>query len=399
MGRGVDFPQAAAEALLRLEEAGYEAYFVGGCVRDMLLGKRPADFDLASSAEPEEVAALFADKKLLFTGAKHGTVAVQNGGLWLEITTFRKDGAYNDRRHPSSVAFSHSAREDAARRDFTVNAMFYSPYRGLLDFYSGQSDLRAGVIRCVGDAEKRFREDALRILRALRFAAKLGFVIEENTSAAMLKTAEGLRDISAERIAAELRMFLALPGCAGLCAEYLPVFSPRFGRPASQPSDFHALEAVSEAFRLPLFAALYGRTEAESLLKGLKVDRQSLRLGIAAKEALYCGALEDAGSAAEAVLKYGAAAFADMLAAAEALKLRVWSGAHKALSGLQSGEIPCTLSDLAVSGNDLNAAGICGAETGRVQRRLFLLTFSGFPNEKEALLKEAQKLKKNGEQI
>ncbi len=396
MGRGIDFPQAATEVLCRLEEAGYEAYFVGGCVRDMLLGKVPTDFDLASSAEPEEVSALFADKKLLFTGAKHGTVAVQNGGLWLEITTFRKDGAYDDRRRPSSVAFSRSAREDAARRDFTVNAMFYSPSRGLLDFYGGQSDLKAGVIRCVGDAERRFREDALRILRALRFAAKLGFVIEEKTSAAMLDTAEGLRDISAERIATELRALFALPGSAGLCAEYLPVFAPRFGRPASPSGDFRALEAVSETFRLPLFAALYGGTEAESLLKGLKADRHSLRLGIAAKEALYCGALEDAGSAAQAALKYGAAAFADMLAAAEALKRPVWSGAHKALCGLQSGGIPCSLPQLAVSGNDLKAAGICGEETGRVQRHLFLLTFEGFPNEKEALLREAQKLK-NGE--
>lgn len=203
-----EIPTAALQALAQLQAAGFEACLVGGCVRDFLLGSAPKDFDMTTSATPEEIKSVFAGDRLIETGLQHGTVTVLLAGEPLEITTYRQDGIYSDNRHPDCVAFTRSLREDLARRDFTINAMAYSPETGLSDFYGGQADLAARTVRCVGDADRRFGEDALRMLRALRFAAVLDFRIAPETAAAMGRNRALLRNVSAERVREELTKLL-----------------------------------------------------------------------------------------------------------------------------------------------------------------------------------------------
>lgn len=200
----VSIPKRVQKLLDMLENAGFEAYIVGGCVRDSLMGFQPHDFDVTTSAFPEETKRVFARMKVIETGIKHGTVTVLSEGCPVEITTYRVDGEYLDSRRPESVSFTRSLKEDIARRDFTMNGIAYSPKRGFFDNYGGAEDISRGLIRCIGDPEKRFREDALRILRGLRFAASLGFEIEENTAQAMLDCRDLLKNISAERIFTEL---------------------------------------------------------------------------------------------------------------------------------------------------------------------------------------------------
>ncbi len=204
----MSLPPQAERVLSRLRAAGFEAWLVGGCVRDMLLGRTPGDYDVTTSALPEETAAVFAGDRLIETGMKHGTVTVLSDGMPVEVTTFRLDGTYSDARHPDGVSFTRSLREDLARRDFTMNAVAWDPEAGLADPFGGEADIRAGLIRCVGDPGARFREDALRILRCLRFSSVLGFSVEPATAAAATENRELLSRVSAERVAEELKKLL-----------------------------------------------------------------------------------------------------------------------------------------------------------------------------------------------
>ena len=213
-------PESAAYVLERLENAGFEAYVVGGCVRDSLLGRTPGDWDICTSARPEEMRRLFADHQLILTGEKHGTVAVVLHGKPYEMTTYRLDGNYHDHRHPDAVQFVDDLPRDLARRDFTINAMAYAPGRGIIDLYGGRDDLAAGMIRCVGDPAQRFAEDALRILRALRFSARLGFALDEATAAAALQARDTLQSVSAERIYTEIDGLLGAPNAGPTLAKY-----------------------------------------------------------------------------------------------------------------------------------------------------------------------------------
>lgn len=205
----IEIPEKAALILKVLHDSGYEAYVVGGCVRDSILGRNPGDWDITTSASPQEVKALF--PKTIDTGIAHGTVTVMEGREGFEVTTYRIDGDYEDCRHPKSVMFTSSLREDLRRRDFTINAMAYSYETGLVDQFGGLDDLRNKVIRCVGDPKERFGEDALRMLRAVRFAAQLGFSLTEDVKAAIREMADSLDYISAERIQAELVKLLVSP--------------------------------------------------------------------------------------------------------------------------------------------------------------------------------------------
>ena len=205
----IRIPAGAEQILHRLEEKGFEAYVVVGCVRDSLLGREPHDWDITTSATPQQVKKIF--QRTVDTGLKHGTVTVLLDREPYEVTTYRIDGEYLDGRHPSGVTFTRSLREDLQRRDFTINAMAYSDSRGLQDCFGGLADLEKGLIRAVGDPEKRFGEDALRIMRAVRFAAQLGYAVEEETLRAMKALAPTLSRISAERIAAELEKLLVSP--------------------------------------------------------------------------------------------------------------------------------------------------------------------------------------------
>ncbi len=198
----INIPEKANLVLNTIHEAGYEAYVVGGCVRDSILGREPEDWDITTNARPEEVKALF--KRTIDTGIQHGTVTVMIGKEGFEVTTYRIDGEYRDGRHPENVTYTGNLIQDLERRDFTINAMAYNDKEGLIDAFEGMHDIRERVIRCVGDPEKRFDEDALRIMRAIRFSAQLDYDIEENTKKAIVQKAPDLKKISAERIQTEL---------------------------------------------------------------------------------------------------------------------------------------------------------------------------------------------------
>lgn len=219
----MDMPKNVDTAINLLQSAGFEAYAVGGCVRDSLLGKTPNDWDITTSAKTEDMKSVFADFHCIDTGIKHGTVTVVIDGEPLEITTFRLDGEYEDNRHPKSVTFTSNLGADLGRRDFTVNAMAYSKKTGTVDLFGGQNDLKNKIIRCVGDPDRRFNEDALRILRALRFASALDFEIEEKTAQSLLKNCALLGNISEERIAKELLKLVCGKGAKRILTDFAPV--------------------------------------------------------------------------------------------------------------------------------------------------------------------------------
>ena len=231
----------AALLLDALHGAGHAAYAVGGCVRDSLLGLAPHDWDLCTSARPEQVMALFGEEKCMPTGLQHGTVTVKQGGRLYETTTFRTEGAYSDGRHPDAVCFVPDVREDLARRDFTINAMAYSAEEGLIDPFGGRDDLAAHLVRAVGEPERRFEEDALRILRLYRFAARFGFAIDPATGAAARALGPHLDCVSAERIQEELLKLLAAPRPGSyLEPAVLAVILPEL-EPEKQPERFAEL--------------------------------------------------------------------------------------------------------------------------------------------------------------
>lgn len=205
----INMPQAVKEIIATLQQNNFEAYAVGGCVRDSILGREPNDWDITTSASPEEVKALF--RRTIDTGIEHGTVTIMIDKVGYEVTTYRIDGKYEDGRHPTEVTFTRNLKEDLLRRDFTINAMAYNDTDGLVDIFGGLEDIERKVIRCVGDPRARFTEDALRLMRAVRFAAQLGYTIEEETREAMKEIAGNLTKISAERIQVELVKTLVSP--------------------------------------------------------------------------------------------------------------------------------------------------------------------------------------------
>lgn len=205
----IQLPDKVKKIISKIQAAGYEAYAVGGCIRDSLLNREPDDWDITTSAKPEEIKSIFSHT--VDTGILHGTVTVLMDGGCFEVTTYRIDGEYEDNRHPKDVKFTASLTEDLKRRDFTINAMAYNNEVGLIDIFGGQEDLKKNVIRCVGEPEERFKEDALRIMRAIRFSAQLGYRIEEHTGAAIRTLAGSLVNISAERIQVELVKLVVSP--------------------------------------------------------------------------------------------------------------------------------------------------------------------------------------------
>lgn len=247
-------PEHAARAVAALEAAGYQTWAVGGCVRDSLRGAAPHDWDLCTAARPDQMQAVFAGERVLETGLRHGTLTLLTGGGPIEITTFRTDGGYSDGRHPDGVRFVGSVEDDLARRDFTIGAMAWHPQRGLCDPYGGLDDLQEGILRAVGDPDARFTEDALRILRGIRFASRLGFAVEPETAAAMRRQADRLHGIAAERVRGELtgllcgrfahrtlRMFTDLIGVV------LPELTPMFG--CAQRNPHHLYDVWEHSIR------------------------------------------------------------------------------------------------------------------------------------------------------
>ena len=254
-------PENAAYIIRTLEEHGHEAYVVGGCVRDMVLGREPEDWDITTSAQPLQVKALF--RRTIDTGIRHGTVTVMFGKEGYEVTTYRKDGEYEDHRHPKEVLFTPDLIEDLQRRDFTINAMAYNPRTGLIDEYDGMRDLERRCIRCVGEPEERFEEDALRMLRGIRFAGQLQFEVEEATLRAIARKAPTLVNVSAERIRTELTKLLVSAGSdrlmlaveAGLSRYFLPELDSMLATEQNNPHHcydvgHHSLKAIQEVNRI-----------------------------------------------------------------------------------------------------------------------------------------------------
>ena len=221
----LQIPDAARQIINALTQNGFEAYVVGGCVRDALLGITPHDWDICTNASPQQMQRCFEGWKTIEIGIQHGTIAVVMNGEVYEVTAYRVDGTYSDNRHPDTVRFTSELSEDLARRDFTVNAMAYSDSDGLIDLYCGSQDLRDGIIRCVGDPDKRFNEDALRILRAMRFASRFGFAVERKTAESIRQNAPLLNNIAAERIREEFGGILTGKSAEAILNEYREVIA------------------------------------------------------------------------------------------------------------------------------------------------------------------------------
>ena len=438
-------PQDAARALEMLESAGWESYAVGGCVRDSLLGIEPHDWDLCTAAPPEEMKKVFAGERVLETGLKHGTLTLLAPSGPLEITTFRTESGYSDGRHPDSVAFVRNIHADLARRDFTVNAMAYSPVHGLRDDFGGQEDLKNGVLRCVGDPGERFREDALRLLRALRFAARFGLTIEEKTAAALRENRALLCHVSPERIFSELKGILCARGAGEMLLAFpevffafLPELAPMQGFDTRRPQNHcwdvwghtaHAVDAIApepvlrltmlfhdsgkpETFRFDAQAG-FGRFPghpaisariADTALRRLRCDNATRERVITLVENHEMRTGHGKKDLRRLLAKIGEESMRDLLlvrradAAAHApeaaARLTALAGEDERLLNEIVAEHGCLhVKDLAVSGNDLLALGLKpGSAVGETLSRLLdLVLDEAIPNEKEALLTAARK--------
>ena len=373
--------------LQTLEQAGHAAYLVGGCVRDYLLGKAPDDFDICTSAFPEETMALF--DRTVPTGIAHGTVTVLYDGMQAEVTVFRKEGAYSDHRHPDGVEFTRDLTEDLARRDFTVNAMAMDRKGSIQDPWGGLADLQAGILRCVGDPQKRLREDALRMHRGLRFAAQLGFVIEEQTLRAIKKNASYCRYVAAERVQAELTKTLLSPRpeTVGRMLELglLEAFFPK-----ETAGDLRTLSYVAPEKHLRYARCLYllEVQNCEEILRGLRMDKVTVR------------SVSGGVAAARMGLPTDAVTMKQLMSREDELTVRCACacGDYDRLMALQDEVLashePYLLKQLAVTGSDLQAMGIRGQETGSLLRKLLdAVIEQPHLNEKNTLLQLAAQLK------
>lgn len=399
----ISFPldPGAAALLTRLHTAGYAAYAVGGCVRDSLLGQTPHDWDLCTSATPEQVLELFGKAHCIPTGLQHGTVTVKHGGELYEITTFRTEGAYSDGRHPDHVAFVPDVKEDLARRDFTINAMAYNAEEGLIDPFGGQNDLAVGIVRAVGEPQRRFEEDALRILRLYRFAARFGFAIDPATGQAARALCRHLDCVSEERIAEELSRLLAAPAPgAYLEAEVLAVIFPELDA-AELPESRRILDALEPGMehvpvRLAALLCPLGEAGARAALKRLKCSN-ALTGTVATLVREAAAGMPGAAltlTARRFLSRYDLATITDLTALCSARhpeQAEAFAALQQEAARLVETNACCRINQLAVNGRDLMDAGIRpGPGLRRVLDALLEQVLTGqLPNEKTALLAAA----------
>ena len=440
----MQLPVHVSELISRLKDAGFSAYVVGGCVRDSLLGLEPHDWDICTSALPDQMQAVFSGLHTVETGLKHGTLTVVMDHIPYEVTTFRVDGDYTDHRHPDSVVFVDDLTKDLARRDFTVNAMAWSPETGLQDPFGGRQDLAANLVRCVGEPEQRFDEDALRVLRALRFASVYNFAIEPATASALRRKAPDLKLVAGERIREELLKLLCGKAAGRVLREYpevlaeiIPELRPMIGY--DQQNHHHSydlwehtvrgLEGVpaDPVFRLTMLlhdtgkpvvrttdekgeGHYFGHPKVSEEIARRTAD--ALRLDNAFRERLctlvryhdiplrtQSGEINiDRPFLLRRLNKFGEedlrALFlihcADRTATGYSSPEREQSRLRERMAALDAllAEKPCfTLKDLAVNGRDLTAAGLKGKAVGEALQALLEAVMDGkVPNEKEALL-------------
>ncbi len=410
-------PPEIEYVLGKLTENGYEACVVGGCVRDSLLGEVPKDWDVCTSAIPEEIISCFPGEKTLDVGLKHGTVTVITGDAAVEVTTYRVDGEYSDHRRPDHVIFSRSLEEDLSRRDLTINAIAYRPDAGLIDPHGGRDDLEKGIIRTVGQPEKRFNEDALRILRALRIASELGFNLERETERAIYELADTCSYVAAERKGAEFRRIVLGQSAGPVLSRYGPVIARALGCriPPAEPAVLAAVGAAGPALppRLALVFSPAGGPALEEALRELKFDSATVRETAALADLLQKLEAEEDGITPGAPVR----AERDEDAAGEelrersvrirflvrdfgigtvrnAFRVRIALGRAGAesdlceLDRLSNAGVCMTIRDLAVSGEDLLNAGFKpGPFVGRMLDELLTSVITGeLENDREALL-------------
>ncbi len=439
----IQLPEKVKEIINTLRANGYEAYAVGGCVRDSILGRTPDDWDITTSATPMETKALFA--RTFDTGIEHGTVTVLIEKEAFEVTTYRVDGKYEDSRHPSEVTFTRSLQEDLLRRDFTINAMAYNDEEGLVDIFGGEEDLKHKIIRCVGDAKARFGEDALRILRAVRFAAQLGFNIEPETQKGIIELAPTLSAISAERIQVELIKMLMSPNPSMLQAAYelgitnviLPEFNAMMATTQETPHHIysvgeHTLKAIEyvrpdKVLRLtmllhdvakPLMKTIdedgvahfkkhdiKGTELAKDILRRLKFDNDTMNKVVKLVQYHDYRMPAEPKNVRKAMNKIGKELFplylevreADTLAQSKYLreeKLQNIYDIRQCYEDILDRQECVSLKDLAVTGNDLILDGMePGKEIGEVLSKLLEVVIEHPEyNQKETLLKIKDRL-------
>ena len=404
----------AAALLNALHAAGYAAYAVGGCVRDSLLGRTAHDWDLCTSALPQQVMELFGAAQCIPTGLQHGTVTIKYGGQLYETTTFRTEGSYTDGRHPDAVQFVPDVREDLARRDFTINAMAYNEAEGLVDPFGGQKDLQNGLLRAVGEPQQRFTEDALRILRLYRFAARFGFALDAATARAARQLAPHLDCISAERIQEELAKLLAAPQPGAylepaVLAVVLPELTPAALEAAKPVVDACPAGEENLPVRWAALLGALGETDTRRVLKRLRCSNACIEeTAILVWETAGQGVCEEkapahapvhAGEVAIRQLlgRYGLCTVERLCALCAALHPQnapACTFAAQRARQLDADGVCCRVSQLAVNGRDLMAAGI---PAGPALRRVLEALLDGviraeYPNEKPALLAAAQKI-------
>ena len=404
----------AAALLNALHAAGYAAYAVGGCVRDSLLGRTAHDWDLCTSALPQQVMELFGAAQCIPTGLQHGTVTIKYGGQLYETTTFRTEGSYTDGRHPDAVQFVPDVREDLARRDFTINAMAYNEAEGLVDPFGGQKDLQNGLLRAVGEPQQRFTEDALRILRLYRFAARFGFVLDAATARAARQLAPHLDCISAERIQEELAKLLAAPQPGAylepaVLAVVLPELTPAALEAAKPVVDACPAGEENLPVRWAALLGALGEADTRRVLKRLRCSNACIEeTAVLVRETAGQGVCEEkapahapvhAGEVAIRQLlgRYGLCTVERLCALCAALHPQnapACTFAAQRARQLDADGVCCRVSQLAVNGRDLMAAGI---PAGPALRRVLEALLDGviraeYPNEKPALLAAAQKI-------
>lgn len=431
-------PETVTTILARLESAGYAAYAVGGAIRDLIRGVPPHDWDITTSATPEQVMAVFSHEVIIPTGLQHGTVTLVIDHTPYEITTFRGEEGYSDHRRPDQVRFLDSIEADLARRDFTAGAIAYSPIRGFCDPYGGVADVKAGILRAVGDPMTRFREDGLRILRALRFASACGFTIEKDTARALHEGKDLISPIAVERIYSELTRTLCGAGVMQVLLDYgdviavaIPELEPLFGCPQTTPYHdkevwHHTAAAVAAIPAYPILRWTMllhdiakpicrqrdaagidhfkghpekGAPLAEEILTRLRADRAT-REEVTALVALHDIDLPTHRPGVHRLLIQLGKARAQRLFAVKSADLAAkasyaahhgrdtsLSPAMAMASALLAEGVPLSVRELAVNGGDLLTLGLQGKAVGETLERLLMAVTEGVPNERDALLK------------
>lgn len=399
----IQMDKGAAELLDTLHRAGYAAYVVGGCVRDSLLGLTPHDWDLCTSALPQQGMELFGEEKCVPTGLQHGTVTVKQGGGLYEITTFRTEGTYTDGRHPDEVHFVPDVREDLARRDFTINAMAYNEKEGLVDPFGGQADLQSGILRAVGVPHQRFTEDALRILRLYRFAARFGFSIDPPTAQAAQELCAHLDCVSVERIEEELAKLLSAPAPAAYLDEkilgvVLPELSPEALAAAKPVVD--ACPAGEQALPVRLAALLLslGEDGTRRTLRRLRCSNACIEeTAVLVRETVPGVPVSLNIYTCKLLGQYGLKTVQRLAALGTALQpehAADFAALSELAEQLDADGVCCRVSQLAVNGRDLMAAGV---PAGPGIRKVLEALLDGvireeYPNERQALLAAVQQL-------